>query len=130
MVGIYVNATHGSPKLGLQMRKTKAIGSFNFEQLTSGMFKTFYYDCKDDLKKATETEEQFRKRLEQEEHFNGIQGVRGCHVQLGTLTSEGTRKRQKEVDILLTVDMMNRAIRQNMDHAFLLSGDADFRPGC
>lgn len=101
----------------------------NFEKITQGYFKTFYYDCKD-IKGKDEPDVDFKSRLaKQEELLDSIQAVRGCHVQLGALTGgEGKRKRQKEVDILLTVDMMNHAIRQTMTHAVLLSGDRDFRP--
>lgn len=100
-----------------------------FETITHSMFKSFYYDCLDEIKKKTESEDELRERVnKQEQQFNRIQAVKGCHVQLGKITGEGGRKRQKEVDILLAVDMMNHAIRQNMGHAFLLAGDRDFRP--
>ncbi|MEP0874144.1 NYN domain-containing protein [Trichocoleus desertorum AS-A10] len=91
--------------------------------------KAFYYDCLDNQRKAQESESDFSLRLfEQKQFFNSIQEVEGFHVQLGTLVGDGKKRRQKEVDILLAVDMMNHAIRGNMDKAVLLSGDRDFRP--
>jgi hypothetical protein len=44
------------------------------------------------------------------------------------MTGTYKNKRQKGVDILLAVDMMNHAVRQNMVSAILLSGDGDFQP--
>lgn len=91
--------------------------------------KVFYYDCLDDQRKGNESEENFDLRLaQQKKFFNKLQELEGFHVQLGTLVGSGKKRRQKEVDILLAVDMMNHAIRGNMHTAVLLSGDRDFRP--
>lgn len=91
--------------------------------------KAFYYDCVDDIKTSNETQQDFEKRVElQENKLNKIREVEGCHVQLGSLSGKGKKKRQKEVDVLLAVQMMEHALRGNMRKAVLLSGDKDFRP--
>src|SRR5574341_2345110 len=106
-------------------------GEIDFQTLKKnlGVQKCFYYDCLDDIKHDSETESEFNSRLAQQESvFNKIREVDGTHVRLGSLTGSKKNKRQKEVDILLAVDMMNHAVRQNMSRAFLLSGDRDFKP--
>lgn len=95
------------------------------EQVES--FRTFYYDCMDETRKPSETEAEFNERVAaQEKYFSRIRALRGVHLQLGTLT--GPKRRQKEVDVLLAVDMLTHGFNRNMTHAVLVSGDLDFRP--
>jgi uncharacterized LabA/DUF88 family protein len=106
-------------------------GDINFEILirTSYMAqKTFYYDCLDDIQRSGEGQIDFEARVAtQKQYFGKIGRVTATHVRLGTLKGQ-KEKRQKEVDILLAVDIMNHAVRRNMSTALLLSGDMDFRP--
>lgn len=106
-------------------------GEINFPILKSNFsaLKCFYYDCLDDIKRDGETDTEFNLRIaKQESDFNKIREVPGTHVRLGSLTGSSKNKRQKKVDILLAVDMMNHATRRNMNRAILLSGDRDFEP--
>jgi uncharacterized LabA/DUF88 family protein len=88
----------------------------------------FYYDSLDDRRKSNESETEFTSRVEARrgEHAS-VRSVKGAHVRLGTVTGE-KKRRQKQVDILLAVDMMSHAARQNMRRAVLLTGDQDFKP--
>jgi uncharacterized LabA/DUF88 family protein len=90
-------------------------------------FKSFYYDC-EDFKKDSEAKEEFAARLQkQQEFFSNIRSLPSMHVQLGKLAG-GRRRRQKEVDVLLAVDMLTHGFYKNMTRAVLVSGDLDFRP--
>jgi uncharacterized LabA/DUF88 family protein len=90
-------------------------------------FRTYYYDCVDDTKKDNESESDFETRvLLQEAHATQIRSLSGVHLRRGTLT--GRRRRQKEVDVMLTVDMLTHGFNRNMSRAALLAGDLDFRP--
>jgi uncharacterized LabA/DUF88 family protein len=97
-------------------------------------FRTYYYDCLDDSRKDRESGLEFDRRLQsQETYYEKIRSLRGVHLQLGTLTGSrrGRQKearRQKEVDVLLSVDMLTHGFNRNMSRAILLSGDLDFRP--
>ncbi|CAN5514205.1 hypothetical protein BH10ACI1_BH10ACI1_34940 [soil metagenome] len=104
---------------------------FGYIKATFGAEKAFYYDCVDDIKNDTETDEEFEARVAaQEKKLNKIREVEGCHVFLGSLRRAKKRKNrgQKEVDVMLAVQMMEHAFRGNMDKAVLFSGDLDFRP--
>ncbi|HEX9984379.1 MAG TPA: NYN domain-containing protein [Thermoanaerobaculia bacterium] len=92
--------------------------------------KVFYYDSIDDVLRSGETSEQLEARVaEQEARLREINAIQNTHVRFGSVTGRDRRKRrQKEVDILIAVDMMNHAVRQNMDRAVLLTGDRDFTP--
>lgn len=93
-------------------------------------FKVYYYDCLDDLRREGESGKDYDERLAaQEMKFDAIDSVIGTHVRKGALVGVSKKKRrQKAVDILLAVDMMTHAVRQNMKRAVLLSGDGDFEP--
>ena len=93
--------------------------------------RAYLYDCPDEEKKGTETDAEFDKRLQQQlDQFDAIERVTGVHVRLGRLTPRKPKKerQQKEVDVLLAVDMLTHAFSGNMDQAILLAGDVDFRP--
>jgi uncharacterized LabA/DUF88 family protein len=95
---------------------------------TFGAHRAYLYDCLDDLPKEGETETDFKARVErQEAYFDAVDKVEGVHVRHGYL-SPGKKRQQKEVDVLLVVDMLTHAFNKNMDEAVLLSGDRDFRP--
>jgi uncharacterized LabA/DUF88 family protein len=104
----------------------------DYERLKTrvGAFKMFYYDCEDQIQRTNETEKTFKSRVgQQQAQLDEIRSIVGAHVRLGALAgSSQKRRRQKGVDILLAVDMMNHAIHQNMRRAVLVSGDADFKP--
>lgn len=97
-------------------------------------FRTYYYDCLDDTQKSSESGLEFDTRLQSlEAYYTKIRSLHGVHLQLGTLTGarRGPQKetrRQKEVDVLLAVDMLTHGFNRNMSRAILLSGDLDFRP--
>ena len=107
-------------------------GELSVQRIISQMevppFRTYYYDCRNRIRKNAESDADFNARVEkQEAYFLAIRSLRSVHVQLGTLT--GARKRrQKEVDVQLAVDMLTHGFNRNMTHAVLLSGDLDFRP--
>jgi uncharacterized LabA/DUF88 family protein len=106
------------------------IRDIDFAQIKTNVMKAFYYDCIDDLKKQGETDLDFENRIaDQEDFFNSIRSIPGYHVIQGSMTGTRPRSaRQKQVDVHLAVDMLNHAVRHNMSHALLLTGDLDFKP--
>ena len=91
--------------------------------------RVFYYDCLNDIPKVDETEEQLKNRIEaQQKYFDEIQSYEGFHVRLGSLSGNSRKLRQKEVDILLSVDALDHAFRKNMAGIILIAGDLDFAP--
>ncbi|HBB87286.1 MAG TPA: hypothetical protein DC047_06695 [Blastocatellia bacterium] len=87
----------------------------------------FYYDCLVDEKKLNQTSEDHEKQVEQQSRrLEELREVDDCHIRLGSL--KGPKRKQKEVDVLIAVDMMAHAARGNMDKAILVTGDLDLRP--
>ena len=95
---------------------------------TGMSFRTYFYDSIDDAKREGESEAVFQSRVAaQEQFFNEIRAVSGFHARLGSVTGK-KKRRQKEVDVLLAVDMLTHGLGGNMKKAILLAGDLDFRP--
>ncbi|MGI8654057.1 MAG: NYN domain-containing protein, partial [Pyrinomonadaceae bacterium] len=91
--------------------------------------KSFYYDCLDEERRQDESESEFLARLEKQNVLiENIRDVDGCHIRLGVLKGSRRIRRQKEVDILLAVDMIAHAAQRNMTKVVLLAGDQDFKP--
>ena len=109
-------------------------GGFAPQQIVSQVepFRTYIYECFDDERGSSETEEQFKARVAAQEVYRSqTSSLSGVHLREGTLVGKLTsrrQRRQKEVDILLAVDMLTHGFNRNMTHAVLLSGDLDFRP--
>src|SRR5271157_5271210 len=90
--------------------------------------RAFYYDCVDNLMKQGESQTIFDARVQsQEEFLDSIRSLEGFHVREGFL-SPGRLKQQKEVDVILAVEMMSHSSNRNMTKAVLVSGDRDFTP--
>ena len=90
--------------------------------------KAFYYDCLDNKQRHKEQPTDFQARVtRQKQLFKMIRDVPGMHVRLGYVAG-AKRRRQKEVDVMLAVDMLNHAFHRNMTNAILIAGDRDFKP--
>ena len=93
--------------------------------------RAFLYDCLNDVREEGELEKHYEARVqEQQNHFDSIDSVDGLHVRLGVLSTNPKKKKrnQKEVDVMLAVDMLNASFEQHTDHVILISGDRDYRP--
>jgi uncharacterized LabA/DUF88 family protein len=93
-------------------------------------YRTYYYNAIDERPRGPETPEQLQLRVnEAKERFARIDGISHCHVRLGTVAGERTRKRrQKQVDVQLAVDALLHAFNKNILTATLIAGDLDFKP--
>jgi uncharacterized LabA/DUF88 family protein len=96
----------------------------------SSVSRAFFYDCIDDERRPGESDDSYEKRVgPQREWLRSVQLLDGFFVRLGTVTGrKPDRIRQKEVDVLVAVDMLEHSFRRNMDVAWLLAGDGDFVP--
>jgi uncharacterized LabA/DUF88 family protein len=91
--------------------------------------RAYFYDCLDDAPLAGESEEDRQKRLAPaNQFFDSVQSLSGFHVRLGSVTGQRKKRRQKEVDILVAVDMLSHGFNGSMKRAVLVAGDLDFRP--
>jgi uncharacterized LabA/DUF88 family protein len=107
---------------------TNARPQLAHRQITGSHTKVFYYDCPP-AKRQLETDEQHKARVdEQASLYDKLRELRGWHVYEGVVKRTGKQAKQKEVDILIAVDMLTHAHRRNMNTVSFLAGDQDFRP--
>lgn len=96
--------------------------------LARGYTKVFYYDCLAPQKVQESVDDYAARISAQEAHFKKLKSLRGWHVVEGIVKRSGKRARQKEVDILISVDMLTHTYRRNMHRLAFIAGDQDFRP--
>ncbi|PSF34960.1 hypothetical protein C7H19_18320 [Aphanothece hegewaldii CCALA 016] len=102
----------------------------NYYHLAKGYQKVFYYDCLP-VKKEGENELAYKSRIKPKiELFNHLKSLDRFHVYEGTARFRDKNKgqEQKQVDIMIAVDMLTHSFRRNMQEATLLTGDLDFKP--
>ncbi len=104
------------------------VPSVDHRRIGDGFTKVFYYDCPPP-KCANESDESFETRVMQyQEATSQLRSLPGWHVFEGVTKRQGKKATQKEVDVLITVDMLTHAYRRNMHRVSFLTGDQDFRP--
>jgi uncharacterized LabA/DUF88 family protein len=102
----------------------------DYSKLGDGYHKVFYYDCLP-AQKHNEAESDYQQRLAlKTKLFNQLKELDKFHVYEGTARFRDRNKgqEQKQVDIMIAVDMLSHSFRRNMQEATLLTGDLDFKP--
>ncbi|MFQ6133397.1 MAG: NYN domain-containing protein [Armatimonadota bacterium] len=84
------------------------------------LIRTYYYTARPEPDEEPKAYEQWRK------HVKAIQQTQNAKVRLGHLVGEGSKKRQKGVDVYLALEMYRLARDDAYDVAILVSGDGDF----
>ncbi len=97
----------------------------NFQILGRDYDRIFYYDAFPE-KKSNQTAAEFEKlTTETEENFDRISRLDNFSVR-PALTKGGRRQQQKGVDVLLAIECLLHAVRNNIDEATILTSDLDF----
>jgi uncharacterized LabA/DUF88 family protein len=102
----------------------------DYSRLAQGYHKVFYYDCLPD-KKTGENDSVYQNRIKPKiDLFNKLKSLDRFHVYEGTARFRDKRRgqEQKQVDIMIAVDMLTHSFRRNMHEATLITGDLDFKP--
>ena len=106
-----------------------------FSELLAGdsdILRTYYYHCAA-FQGNPPTEEQRTRYATQRSFFASLERLPRYTVKLGRLAMRFDRRgnrrfEQKQVDILLGVDLVQLAAKQNIQEAILVAGDSDFIP--
>lgn len=123
---------------GEQLRRTaEEIGAewfgepvdIDYRLLQGSCLKVFYYDCLPAKRASIEDAEHAEKHAAKLDFFNKLRALPGWHVSEGLAKHrKRARQEQKEVDILIAVDMLTHTHRKNMHRLTFVSGDQDFAP--
>jgi uncharacterized LabA/DUF88 family protein len=93
--------------------------------------RVYFYDSIDYAQSANENESDWQARVQRlEDSLDHIRSLPGFFVRTGTVPgrNKGKRREQKEVDVMLAVDMVKHALKGNIKKAVLIAGDLDLRP--
>ena len=99
----------------------------------SDILRTYYYHCPP-YQGNPPTQDERERYSTQRRFFDTLDRLPRYMVRLGRLAYRGVddrgrpRYEQKRVDILLGVDLVQLAAKQNIQEAVLLAGDSDFIP--
>jgi uncharacterized LabA/DUF88 family protein len=125
----FLQRSYGSPRLDYG-RMAQAI----CEYFDCTLLRCVYFNCLPYLSSSpgSEDQEAYRKK---EGFYQRLQKLDRFEVKLGRLAfrglDEGTGKpvlEQKQVDVLLAIEMVYAAARRSVSTIILLSGDGDFLP--
>lgn len=93
----------------------------------SGYDRVLFYDALPE-RKDNQTDEEFDElRAATEDYFDEISRTRNFSVR-PALTKGGRRQEQKGVDVLLAIECLLHAVRNNIDEATIMASDLDFFP--
>lgn len=102
----------------------------SYRSLSSQYSKIFYCDCLPARLPDDSDSSYISRCAPQQELFDHLHTLDGWHVSQG-IAKRGSRKRpaqQKEVDILIAVDMLSNTFRKSLTALAFISSDLDFRP--
>ena len=100
----------------------------DYNRLKSDHVKAFYYDAIPAIKN-TETDSEYTARIQPRiDLHNQIATLPGYHIYEGDSRIRRKQVQQKEVDVMIAVDMLTHTFRGNMDRATFLASDIDFKP--
>lgn len=125
----FLQRSFGSPRLDYERMAHAICHSFDFTLL-----RCVYFNCLPYLSGSPTSDEQeaYRKK---EGFYQRLQRLDRFEVKLGRLAFRGLDENtgkpvleQKQVDVLLAVEMVYAAARRSVEAIVLLSGDGDFLP--
>ncbi len=91
----------------------EAFSTFLCDDIRAEMFRTYIYDC----------EMKSNERL-----LSSLNKIDGFQVRKGVIQHSDRGYRQKQVDILIALDMIKLSMKNRIDDIILVTGDGDFVP--
>jgi len=96
------------------------------EDLNVSRLRTYFYDCMPVIRENNERDK--RKHAEKQKFISKIQRLPRFEVKKGKLQIIGGEFKQKMVDVLMSLDIVDMCFDKQIHHAILVAGDADFVP--
>jgi len=88
--------------------------------------RTYYYHCMPIIRKNSLKDE--KKHSDMQKFITRLRRLPRFEVKLGRLQLIGNQFRQKMVDVLMSLDIVDMCIDKQIDHAIIIGGDSDFVP--
>ncbi|QCI92582.1 NYN domain-containing protein [Novosphingobium sp. EMRT-2] len=100
----------------------------DYDRLRMGHAKAFYYDAIPAIKFGESDEDYLARTKERRDLHNHIASLDAYHVYEGDSRVRRKQVQQKEVDVMIAVDMLTHTFRRNMQRATFIASDLDFKP--
>ena len=133
-VAIFIDGAYLDNVLKEEFRNVRIDYQALSERLSgeSDILRTYYYDCPP-YQGNPPTDEEKERYASRRSFFTALERLPRYTVRLGRLgvrySRSGERRfEQKQVAILLGVDLVQLAAKQNIQEAILVTGDSDFIP--
>ncbi len=96
------------------------------KQLQLKRLRTYYYTCMPLRRKGNENDEMKYNNMQR--FLTNLRRLPRFEVKLGELQMIGGQFRQKMVDLLMSLDIIDCSSNKQIQHIIILAGDADFVP--
>jgi uncharacterized LabA/DUF88 family protein len=88
--------------------------------------RTYYYHCMPLVRKDNEGDEERLAKIQK--FLTKLRRLPRFEVKLGRLQIISGKFKQKMVDVLMSLDIVEMCFNKNIQHAVLIAGDSDFVP--
>ncbi|MBL7147489.1 MAG: NYN domain-containing protein [Nanoarchaeota archaeon] len=88
--------------------------------------RTYYYHCMPIIRKGNKNDE--IKHSKMQKFLSKLKRLPRFEIKLGRLQLVGGQFKQKMIDILMSLDIVNMCFDKQINHAILIAGDSDFVP--
>lgn len=95
-------------------------------QLKLKRLRTYFYHCLPIVR--NNNKEDLIKQAGMQKFLAKIKRLPRFEVKLGKLQIIGNKFKQKMIDVLMSLDIVNMSYENHMQHAVLIAGDSDFIP--
>jgi len=90
------------------------------------MFRTYFYHCMPIIRKNSEQDK--IRHAKMQKFIQKLKRLPRFEVKLGKLQLIGETFKQKMVDVLMSLDIVDIAFEKHVDHIIIVAGDSDFVP--
>jgi uncharacterized LabA/DUF88 family protein len=99
-------------------------GEIDYNLLRGDHQRVFYYDCLPERREGEDKRKYEAKLQKVKIFFERLQCLSGFHIYQGVVKGQ----RQKRIDVLISVHMLEHSINHNMQELTFIAGDEDFVP--
>src|SRR3989344_138120 len=96
------------------------------EELKLERLRTYFYHCMPIIRKDNKVDE--KKHADMQKFISKLKRLPRFEIKLGRLQLIGGNFKQKMVDVLMSLDIVNMCFDKQIQHAVLIAGDSDFIP--
>lgn len=96
------------------------------EELDLRRLRTYFYHCMPIVRKGNKKDEKMHSDMQK--FISKLRRLPRFEVKLGRLQLIGGKFKQKMVDVLMSLDIVDMCFDRQIEHAIIIAGDSDFVP--